>query len=244
MSTYDAGVAVPPRHPAGDDRITCRVPRDPCATHPTQLGQSMSMKTDGLRTTSSIDIQDVFQRHYSSRPWPNSKHIITDVRVEKEVDDNIIACLEKSNPTQNLSGIRRTHSDQMFPSICESNTSVGSTSTLTKSKSHTNFSMQASDISDQRILDKNNGKATIDRNFFKSMAKMIKANRPSIAHADVVDEKACTHHTRCCASNSSCCEKTGHVWIEGHAMRVRIELKFHLLHERMLASEDSNDPSQ
>jgi len=42
-------------------------------------------------------------------------------------------------------------------------------------------------MSDEQILHKNNGngKATIDRNFFKSMAKMIKANRPSIADAGV-----------------------------------------------------------
>ena len=97
----------------------------------------------------------------------------------------------------------------------------------------------------EQILYKNNGKATIDRNFFKSMAKMIKANRPSIADADVVDENACTHYTVCYTSNSSCGEKTGHVhWIEGHAMRVRIDLKFHLLHERMLAFEASNDPNR
>ena len=74
----------------------------------------------------------------------------------------------------------------MFASISESNTSVGSTNTLAKSKSHTDFSMATSDMSDQQIIYKHNGKATIDRNFFKSMAKMIKANRPSIADAGVV----------------------------------------------------------
>jgi len=97
----------------------------------------------------------------------------------------------------------------------------------------------------EQILYKNNGKATIDRNFFKSMAKMIKANRPSTADADVVDEKACTNYTVCYTSNSSCGEKTGHAdwnhWIQGHAMRVRIDLKFHLLHEKMIACEASND---
>jgi hypothetical protein len=102
-------------------------------------------------------------------------------------------------------------------------------------------------MSDQQILYKSNGnrKATIDRNFFKSMAKMIKANRPSRADADVVNEKACTHYTACNTSNSSCGEKTGHAdwnhWIQGHAMRVRIDLKFHLLHEKMIACEASND---
>jgi len=182
----------------------------------------MSMNTKGLcyTTTSSIDIQeDEFQRHYSSRAVQNSKHIITDARVEKGEDDNIIAFLEEGKPTQNLSELTRSHSEQMFESICESNTSVGSASTLARSKSHTDVSMVASDMSDQQIPYKNNGKATIDRNFFKSMAKMIKANRPSIAAADGV-------------------------WIEGHAMRVRIDLKFHLLHEKMLACEASNDPSQ
>jgi hypothetical protein len=89
----------------------------------------------------------------------------------------------------------------MFASICESNTTVGSTNalansfTLATSKSHTDFSKATSDMSAQQILDKKNGKATIDRNFFKSMAKTIKANRPSIADADVVDERACTHYT-------------------------------------------------
>jgi hypothetical protein len=94
--------------------------------------------------------------------------------------------------------------------------------------------MTPSDMNERQIPYKNNGKATIDRNFFKSMAKMIKANRPAIADADVVDEKACTHYTGCYTSNSSCGKKTGYAWIEGHAMRVRIDLKFHLLHEKML----------
>jgi hypothetical protein len=79
------------------------------------------------------------------------------------------------------------------------------------------------------------------------MAKMIKANRPSIADAEVVvDEKACTHNTGCYPSSSSCGKKTRYVdpsWIEGHAMRVRIDLKFRLLHERLLACEASNDPN-
>ena len=100
-------------------------------------------------------------------------------------------------------------------------------------------------MSDQEIHYKNNGKATIDRNFFKSMAKLIKANRPSIAVVEVVHEKACTHYTGCCTF-TSCGEKTRCVdtsWIEGHAMRVRIDLKFRLLHERMRACETSNDPN-
>jgi hypothetical protein len=173
----------------------------------------------------------------------------SNVRVEEEEDDDIVASLEKNTPKQNLSGMRRTHSDQIFASFSESNTSVGSTSTLASSKSHTDFSKVASDMSDQeQILYKNNGKATIDRNFFKSMAKMIKANRSSKADADVVDEKACTHYsdyTVCYTSNSSCGKKSGYVdWIEGHAMRVRIDLKFHLLHERMLACEASNDQNR
>ena len=91
-----------------------------------------------------------------------------------------------------------------------------------------------------------NGKATIDRNFFKAMAKTIKGNRPSIADADVVDEKACLHYTGCYTSTSSCSEKTCYAdtsWIEGHAMRVRIDLKFRLLQERMRACETQNDPN-
>ena len=249
MPAYEAGLTCPPRHPAGDDSTTCRVPRARCVTHPTHIGHSMSMDPEGLRrnTTSSFDIQDVFQRHYSSRAVQESMHINTHVWVEDGEDDNIIASREESTPKPNLSGMRRTHSDQIFASISESKTSVGSPSTLAKSKSHTDVSKVASDMSDpEQILYKNNGKATIDRNFFKSMAKMIKANRPSIADAEVVDEKACTHYTGCCASNSSRGEKTRYVetsWIEGHAMRVRIDLKFHLLHERMLACEASNYPN-
>jgi hypothetical protein len=218
----------------------------------------MSMNTEGLRstTTTSIDIQDAFQRHYSSRAVQNSKHIMTNVRVEEGEDANIIAVLGNSARKQTLSEIRRTHSDQMFAlisegdqmfaSISESNTSVGLTNTLAKSKSHTDFSKATSDMSDQQIKYKNNGKATIDRNFFKSMAKMIKANRAAIADADVVDQKACTQCTVCYTSSSSCGEKTCYAdtrWIEGHAMRVRIDLKFRMLHERMRACETSNDPN-
>ena len=138
---------------------------------------------------------------------------------EEEEDHDGIVPPEQSTPRQNLSGMRRNHSEESFAIIPESNKSAGSTNTLARSKSHTDVSMVASDMSDQQIPYKNNGKATIDRNFFKSMAKMIKANRPSIAADDGV-------------------------WIEGHAMRVRIDLKFHLLHEKMLACEASNDPSQ
>jgi hypothetical protein len=85
-------------------------------------------------------------------------------------------------------------------------------------------------------LYKNNGKPTIDRNFFKSMAKTIKASRASIADAEVVDEEACTHYTGYYASNS-CGAKTRYMnWIEGEALRMRIELKFRLIHERMLVA--------
>ena len=41
----------------------------------------------------------------------------------------------------------------------------------------------------------NNGQPTMDRNFFKSLAKMIKANRALIHGSDVVDEESCTHYT-------------------------------------------------
>ena len=248
MSTYHVGVTLPPRNnTAGDDGTTRRAPRAPGVTlaHPTK---SMSMNTEGVlsTTTSSIDTQDAFQRDYSSRDVQNSKHRMTNVRVEEEVDAGIIVVLENSAPKQTLTGIMRTHSDQTFASISESNTSVGSTNTLAKSKSNTDFSKATSDMSDQQIHNKNNGKATMDRNFFKSMAKSIKANRPSIADAEVVDDKACTHYAGRYTSTSSCGEKTRYrytSWIEGHAMLVRIDLKFRLLHERMLACEASNDPN-
>ena len=88
-------------------------------------------------------------------------------------------------------------------------------------------------------LYKNNGKPTIDRNFFKSMAKTIKANRTCIADAEVVDQEACTHYTGYYTSNS-CGEENRYVnWIEGDAMRMRIELKFSLIREMMLAAEAS-----
>ena len=199
----------------------------------------MSMNTEGLRftTTSSIDIQDAFKRHHPSRAVQNSKHIMTNVRVEEEEDANIIAVQEKNAPKQTLSEIRRTHSDQMFASISESNTSVGSTNTLAKSKSHTDCSKMAPDMTDRQIPYQNNGKPTIDVNFFKSMAKTIKANRASKAGAEVVDDKACTHSTGY-YTNNSCGEETRYVdWlrVEGEAMRVRVELKFGFLDERMLA---------
>jgi hypothetical protein len=83
---------------------------------------------------------------------------------------------------------------------------------------------------------KNNGKPTIDGNFFKSMAKAIKANRATKADTDVVDEEACTHYTGYYTSNS-CGQKSQYVnWIEGDAMRMRIELKVRLIHERMIAA--------
>jgi len=94
-------------------------------------------------------------------------------------------------------------------------------------------------------LYKNNGKPTIDRNFFKSMAKTIKANlgRASKADADVVDEEGCTRCTGAYTS-SSCGGKPAYVnWIEGDAMRMRIELKLRLLREKMTAPEASNNLS-
>jgi len=83
---------------------------------------------------------------------------------------------------------------------------------------------------------KNTGKPSIDRNFFKSMARTIKANRAAKADTDVVDEEACTHYTGYYTSNS-CGQKSHYVnWIEGDAMRVRIEIKARLIHERMVAA--------
>ncbi len=152
---------------------------------------------------------------------------------------------EQSTPRQNLSGMRRNHSEESFAFIPESNKShsVGSTKTLAKSQSHTDCSKMAADMSDQHIIYKNNGKPTIDVNFFKSMATTIKAKRAPKAGAEVVDEKTCTHYTGHYTPNS-CGEKTRYVnWIEGEAMRVRIELKFGFLHERMLTSGKTT-PSQ
>jgi hypothetical protein len=59
-------------------------------------------------------------------------------------------------------------------------------------------------------LYKNNGKPTIDRNFFKSRTKTIKVNldRSSKADADVFDEETCTHYTGSYTSNS-CGAKSG-----------------------------------
>ena len=72
------------------------------------------------------------------------------------------------------------------------------------------------------------------------MAKTIKANRAPIADAEVVDEEACTHYTGNYTSDP-CGERTRYVnWIEGDALRMRIELKFRLIRERMLAPEASN----
>jgi hypothetical protein len=73
-----------------------------------------------------------------------------------------------------------------------------------------------------------------DGNFFKSMAKAIKANRASIPDPEFVDEQTCMQYTGYYTSNS-CGGKTRYVnWIVGEAMRMRIELKFCLIHERML----------
>jgi len=75
------------------------------------------------------------------------------------------------------------------------------------------------------------------RNFFKSMGKKIKANRASIADADVIDEEARTHFTGYYASNSRGQKTRCLNWIEGDAMQMRIELKFRLIRERMLVAE-------
>ena len=86
-------------------------------------------------------------------------------------------------------------------------------------------------------LYQNNGKPTIDRNFFKSMAKTIKLNlgRASKADADVVDEEGCTRYTGAYTSNS-CGGITAYVnWIEGDVLRMRVELKCRLMREKMLA---------
>jgi hypothetical protein len=172
--------------------------------------------------------------------FKGTRHMTTNTWVEEEDKNNSIAVPETSTPRQNLSGMRRNHSEESFAFISESNKCVGSTNTLAKSKSHTDCSKMAPDMSDQQILHKNNGKPTIDVNFFKSMAKTIKANRASKADAEVVDDKTCTHYTGYYTSNA-CGERTRYVhWIEGEAMRVRIELKFGILHERMLAHPEAS----
>jgi hypothetical protein len=95
-------------------------------------------------------------------------------------------------------------------------------------------------------LYKNNSKpktGILIRNFFKSMGKTIKTNQASIADTDVIDEEACTHYTGHCAPNSWSKKTRCLNWIEGDAMRMRIELKFRLIRERMLAAEASNNRS-
>jgi hypothetical protein len=97
-------------------------------------------------------------------------------------------------------------------------------------------SIHDSELPSGVLVYKNTGKPTIDSNFFKSMARTIKAKRAAKADADVVDEQACTHYTGYYTSNS-CGQKSHYVnWIEGDAMRMRIELKVRLIHERMIAA--------
>jgi hypothetical protein len=79
-----------------------------------------------------------------------------------------------------------------------------------------------------------NGKPKIDGIFFKSMAKSIKANRALIA------DEACTQHTVYYTSSKKSENTPFQPWIEGDAMRMRIELKFRLIHQRMLACYASN----
>jgi hypothetical protein len=169
--------------------------------------------------------------------FKGTRHSTTNTRVEEDDENRSIAVRGTITPRQNLSGMRRNHSEESFAFISESNKCVGSTNSLAKSKSHTDCSKVAPDNSDQQVLHKNNGKPTIDVNFFKSMAKTIKANRASKAGAEVVHNTACTHSTGYYNSDS-CGEKTRYVdWlrVEGEAMRVRVELKFGFLHERMPA---------
>ena len=72
------------------------------------------------------------------------------------------------------------------------------------------------------------------------MGKTIKASRASIADADVIEE-ARTRYTGYYTSNS-CGQKTRCLnWVEGDAMRMRIELKFRLIRQLMLAAEASDN---
>jgi hypothetical protein len=74
------------------------------------------------------------------------------------------------------------------------------------------------------------GKPKIDVNFFKSMAKSIKANRASL-----IADETCKQYTGYYTSSSGSENNPFQYWIEGDAMRMRIELKFRLIHQRMLA---------
>ena len=91
-------------------------------------------------------------------------------------------------------------------------------------------------------LYKNNRKPAIVvsiRNFFKSMGRTFKASRASIADANVIDAE--THYTGYYTSNI-CGQKTRCLnWVEGDAMRMRIELKFRLIRQLMLAAEASDN---
>jgi hypothetical protein len=79
-------------------------------------------------------------------------------------------------------------------------------------------------------IHKIDGKATRDGNFFKSMAKSIKANRASL-----IADETCKQYTGYYTSSSGSENNPFQYWIEGDAMRMRIELKFRLIHQRMLA---------
>ena len=59
--------------------------------------------------------------------------------------------LERCNPTQNLSGMRRTYSHKRLASISESDMSVGSTNILSKSKSHIDLSKKANDMTEEQF---------------------------------------------------------------------------------------------
>ena len=198
--------------------------------------------------------------HYSSRAMQHSNHFVTNVRMEEGVapatGDPCDGCktterqapdsaeharsLQDSYAVLSIASVVEVDSEMHMlagacsppPTACHGCSPVRATSSSPAS---------IRDIELPSGLSKNNGKPTIDRNFFKSMAKTIKANRASKADAEVVDEEACTHYTGNYTSNS-CGEETRYVnWIEGDALRMRIELKFRLIHERMLAPEASNN---
>ena len=77
-------------------------------------------------------------------------HSTTNTWVEEEDENISIAVPGTRTPRQNLSGMRRNHSEESFAFIPESNKCVGLTNTLAKSKSLTDFSNATSDMSAQQ----------------------------------------------------------------------------------------------
>ena len=213
----------------------------------------MSMNTAGLpsTTTTSIDTLKAFQHHYSWRAvlgkipraaesvrsdnvTPSSAHLVDGCRTMPslqlrrrgpagglQLDISPIHCLASNSVEHMIAGGADTQAPTVYPGcspVCETATSLAC--------------IPVSDLPSG--LYKPSGNPARDSNFFKSMAKTIKANRrrASIADADVVDEEACTHYTGSYSPSSSGEKSSYENWIVGDALRVRIELKFRLLREK------------